>query len=81
MIPTGTSALLYVPASTGAAAVPPIFAREATAQVKISSFKSFASKIITPTWKTRIIKPVSNHTGAPAALARSALDAIRATTI
>ena len=36
-IPIGTSALLYAPASTGAVAVPPIFARDATAQVKISS--------------------------------------------
>lgn len=42
IIPTGTSALLYVPASIGAVAVPPIFASDATAQVNISSLNSFA---------------------------------------
>jgi len=41
-IPTGTKALLYAPASTGAVAVPPTFAKDATAQVKISILITFS---------------------------------------
>ena len=42
-IPTGTSEPEYEPASTGADAVPPIFASDATAPVKRSIFRSLHS--------------------------------------
>mgnify|MGYP007028818796 CR=1 FL=1 len=63
-IPTGTKALLYAPASTGAVAVPPTFAKDATAQVKISILITFARMTITATWIRRIRKPPASHTGA-----------------
>lgn len=81
IMPTGTNALLYVPASTGAVAVPPIFARDATAQVNISMCKSFARIIIIVTWNTRIIRPVISHIGALPILLKSARDAISAMTM
>ena len=58
-IPTGTKALLYAPASTGAVAVPPTFAKDATAQVKISILITFARMTITATWIRRIRLPAT----------------------
>ena len=80
-IPIGTSALLYAPASTGAVAVPPTFAREATAQVKISSRISFARITITAIWISRIRNPAASHTGAFPIAEISALEAIIAMTM
>ena len=80
IIPTGTSALLYVPASIGAVAVPPIFASDATAQVNISSLNSFARSSIIPTCITRISSPAASHAGAFPIPRRSAREAISAIT-
>ena len=81
MIPTGTRAFEYAPARTGAVAVPPMLAREATQHVKMSSFNIFASAIMIATWIRRITNPARSHIGALPTAPRSALEAIKAMTI
>ena len=73
MIPTGTRVLEYAPARTGAVAVPPKFAREATLHVKMSSFNIFASAIINATWIRRNTNPAKSHIGAYPTATSSAL--------
>ena len=57
--PTGTSCRLNAPATTGAEAIPPMFAVLATAMLKSSVFVSFAYTSITAAWTMTTMTPAT----------------------
>lgn len=80
-IPTGTKEPEYEPANTGAEAVPPMLARDATAPVKRSIFKSLQIKSINTPWIARMIKPVIIQAGASVSSVKEALEANKQITL